>query len=38
MSSVYNTSVNTGRPTNAENGELLSDEGEKSADAEKSDV
>lgn len=46
LSSSYNSAQNdssnpsdksAGRPTNADNGELLSDEGEKSADGEKND-
>jgi hypothetical protein len=39
LSSSYNatTTGEAGRPTNAENGELLSDEGEKTLDGEKND-
>ena len=40
LSSSYNQSQSqneTGRPTNAENGEMLSEEGEKTADNEKND-
>lgn len=38
LSSSYNTSGNVGRPSNAETGEDLSDEGEKSIDADKNDM
>ena len=39
LSSAFNSSANgeVGRPTNDDKGELLSDEGEKTADGDKND-
>lgn len=38
LTSTYNSSADAGRPSNSDKGEILSDEGEKSADAEKHDL
>ena len=37
LSSSYNATAETGRPTNASSGKLLTEEGEKTADGEKND-